>query len=124
METTFSTGFNPVNSMLFNNTAKEIHSTLSFAMKCEYDVQCIAYILELQEEYTAIKKFWCNGDATSDQQIDQKEMILYIIDRINRLGIFPTHSEVKKILGMEEENLAGEAMFMVNETFMAGISAA
>ncbi len=118
METNFSTGFNLVNSMLFNDTAKEIIGHLPFAMKHEYDVSNIARILQLEEEYIAIKKFWCSNDANSDFQIEQKEMMLYIIDRINRLGIFPTVSDVNKILEAKGEFL--ETKIMYPQERMAG----
>ena len=119
METNFSTVFSPASSTIFNDTAKEIIGHLPFAMKYEFDVRNIAHILELEEEYIAIKKFWSNSDVNSDLQIDQSEMMLYIIDRINRIGIFPTVSDIKKILEAEEEFLETKKLFPQEER-MAG----
>ena len=111
METNFSTGFSAENSMHFNDTAQEIIGHLPFAMKYEFDVRNIGQILELEEEYIAIKKFWCNADVHSDCQIEQNEMMLYIIDRINRIGIFPTVSDLKKIIEAEEEFLETKRIY-------------
>jgi hypothetical protein len=101
METNFSNSFNSALGLSYNHAASEISLYLPFALKAEYDNNCISQILELEEEYLAIKKFWNKNELLQGFQVDQKEMISYIIDRINRSGIFPTTSDIKKILKAE-----------------------
>lgn len=108
METNISNNFDPELELSYNLEASEISFNLPFALKAEYDNKCISQILELEEEYLSIKKFWNKNELLQGIQVDQKEMIYYIIDRINRSGIFPTSSDIKKILNAEEEYLEME----------------
>jgi hypothetical protein len=108
METNFSTNFDPELELSYNLEASEINLNLPFALKAEYDNKCISQILELEEEYLSIKKFWNKNELLQGIHVDQKEMIYFIIDRINRRGVFPTSSDIKKILNAEEEYLEME----------------
>lgn len=108
METNFSNSIISANEMCYYISASEISLNLPFALKSEYDNHCIAKILELEEEYLSIKKFWNKNDLLQGIQVEQKEMIRYIIDRINCDGIFPTSSDIRKILNAEEEYLEME----------------
>jgi hypothetical protein len=86
---------------LYRQAARSIHECLPFGMKDEYNIDLITDILVLGDEY--------NDDTKTKERIAgqvvnnsyRKNMLCYITDKLNSRHIFPTYSDIERIIGNE-----------------------
>lgn len=84
---------------LYRQAARSIHECLPFGMKDEFSIDIITEILELEDEFLnkmkALEKIGENAVNTSTH----KDMLCHITNILNSRQIFPTYSDIERVLG-------------------------
>lgn len=86
---------------LYRQAARNIHESLPFGMKDEYDIDLITDILVLEDEYMNFMKITERKAGQVVNNSYRKNTLCYITDTLNSRQIFPTYSDIERILGNE-----------------------
>jgi hypothetical protein len=90
---------------LYCQVASVVNECLPFGMKEDFGIDLVAEILELEDVYMIEKNIL---GTPADPEIDKfyhKDMIRYIVEKLNSRRIFPTCSDIEKILELELNHL-------------------
>jgi hypothetical protein len=90
---------------LYRQAARRTYECLPFGMKDEYGIDLISEILEMEDEYKIKMRIHGKPANPNAVNIYPKDIVSFIINRLNDHFVFPTSSDIKKILGSEPGQL-------------------